>query len=425
MTTAVNMPLTLLYPELFGLLLLLLAAVTSALMPNLEPWSKRFFLCFYSVLILMGVIFSIDILTYMNPRYLALSKCLPLVEYLLFSLPLPLLTLYLLYSCGDDWKKSPFFYLAAAFLGVYFLLLLVGQFTEVFYYTKEDGSYYLTKWTPVLFYPLIAVAIVNQIILFKGRRNLSKRYFHAFLICNTMVLFAVTFHAHIINFVVLNIALTIGAVTMYLFILTDQIQQYMRQQADLANQKANVMVLQMRPHFIYNTMSSLYYLVDQNPKQAQKVILDFTSYLRKNFNAISSSDLIPFTEELEHVRAYLAVELVQFEDFLSVEYDIPHTEFTLPPLTLEPLVENAIKYGLDPDSDPLNILIRTRERESDHLIMVQDNGPGFDPKGVFDSNNALSIIKQRLHLMCKGSISITSSSQGGGCLIEISIPKEK
>lgn len=86
----------------------------------------------------------------------------------------------------------------------------------------------------------------------------------------------------------------------------------------------------MRPHFIYNTMMSIYYLCTQDSKKAQQVTLDFTAYLRRNFTAIASEDTVPFSDELEHTRAYLAVEQVQFVDSLLVEYDTLHTEFRLP-----------------------------------------------------------------------------------------------
>ena len=104
------------------------------------------------------------------------------------------------------------------------------------------------------------------------------------------------------------------------------------------------------------------------------MVLDFTNNLRKNFNAIAGADTISFSEELEHTRAYLAVELAQFEDSLVVEYDTPFTQFRLPPLTLQPIVENAVKHGMDPDaSDPLIISIRTENTDGGSRIIVEDN----------------------------------------------------
>lgn len=94
--------------------------------------------------------------------------------------------------------------------------------------------------------------------------------------------------------------------------LLDQVDQYISQQKELSDQRAKILVLQMRPHFIYNTMMSIYYLCAQNSQKAQQVILDFSIYLRKNFTAITKKETVPFSEELEHTRAYLAVEQVRF-----------------------------------------------------------------------------------------------------------------
>ena len=177
----------------------------------------------------------------------------------------------------------------------------------------------------------------------------------------------------------------------------------------------------MRPHFIYNTMTSIYYLCDQDPKKAQQVTLDFTSYLRKNFTAIAREEPIPFSEELEHTRAYLAVEQAQFEDRLFVEYDTPHTHFRLPPLTLQPIVENAVKHGMDPDGEPLRIAIRTRETEEGSQITVEDNGGGFDPRENDGSHIALANIRERLKMMCRGKLDILPR-KGGGTAVKVTIP---
>ena len=167
-------------------------------------------------------------------------------------------------------------------------------------------------------------------------------------------------------------------------------------------------------------MQPIYYLCKQDADKAQQVTLDFTTYLRKNFTAIASDHTIPFAEELEHTRAYLAVEQAQFEDNLSVEYDTPHTRFRLPPLTLQPIVENAVKHGMDPDSDPLHITIRTRETEAGSEILVSDNGPGYEPAVDNEPHIALANIRQRLEMMCGGTLDIMPRD-GGGTVVRVKV----
>ena len=167
-------------------------------------------------------------------------------------------------------------------------------------------------------------------------------------------------------------------------------------------------------------MMSIYYLCIEDPTRAQKVILDFSAYLRKNFTALSSEDPIPFEEELEHARAYLAVEQVRFEDKLYVEYDTPYTDFTLPPLTLQPLVENSVKHGVDPELDPLHISIRTEKTATGYDVIVADTGPGFDSSESTSGNRvALSNLRERL-ARYGGSLSI-SDREGGGSVVTLHI----
>ena len=159
--------------------------------------------------------------------------------------------------------------------------------------------------------------------------------------------------------------------------------------------------------------------VDTN--KAQKFTLDFSTYLRKNFTALAKDEAVPFTEELEHTRAYLAVEQTRFEDNLFVEFDTPHTRFRVPPLTLQPIVENAIKHGLDPELSPLHIAVKTRQTKNGSEITVADTGPGFRDGDSDSPHVALANIKERLQMMCGGTLTIISSS-AEGTTVKIFIP---
>lgn len=195
----------------------------------------------------------------------------------------------------------------------------------------------------------------------------------------------------------------------------------MRQQREIAHQRAGVMVLQMRPHFICNSMMGIYYLCDQNPEKAKQVTLDFTTYLRKNFAAIASEDTVPFKDELEHTRAYLAVEQAQFEDSLFVKFVTPHILFRVPPLTLQPIVENAVKHGMKSCNDPIHISVTTRQTDTASEIIVEDDGPGYNPVDDNEPHIALNNIRERLEMMCKGKLEI-APREGGGTVVKVTIP---
>ena len=144
----------------------------------------------------------------------------------------------------------------------------------------------------------------------------------------------------------------------------------------------------------------------------------------KNFAAIASEDTVPFTDELEHSRAYLAVEQAQFEDTLFVSFDTPHTLFRVPPLTMQPLVENAVKHGMKSGRDPIHISVATRKTDKGSEIIVEDDGAGFDPVEDNEPHIALNNIRQRLEMMCKGTLEI-KAREGGGTSVRVTIPEQK
>ena len=405
------------------LTLTVLGLGVSVFMPGMNRWNRRFFTALFTVLLLLMGAFLVELIVY-EFRDMALAEQIDVYfQYLLVSLPMPMFTGYLLHLCGEDLRKSTLFRLVIGLWGIYFILLGIAQCTTFLYYVTPDNEFIRGSWHPLLVAPLAAIMLLNLAGVIRRRNRLPDKYYVAFLIHLLPMTVATLIHAVIYVPLLVVFGLGFSMLSMFGIILCDQIEQYMRQQREIAHQRASIMVLQMRPHFIFNTMMSIYYLCEQDSKKAQQVTLDFTSYLRKNFSAIASENTIPFANELEHTRAYLAVEQVQFEDGLFVEYDTPHTRFRVPPLTLQPIVENAVKHGMDPDSAPLRICIRTRETDAGHEITVEDNGPGFAQANTDDSEPhiALANIQQRLEIMCGGTLTVMPR-EGGGTVVKITLP---
>ena len=405
------------------LTLTVLGLGVSVFMPGMNRWNRRFFTALFTVLLLLMGAFLVDLIVY-EFRDMALAEQIDVYfQYLLVSLPMPMFTGYLLYFCGEDLRKSTLFRLVIGLWGIYFILLGIAQCTTFLYYVTPDNEFIRGSWHPLLVAPLAAIMLLNLAGVIRRRNRLPDKYYVAFLIHLLPMTVATLIHAVIYVPLLVVFGLSLSMLSMFGIILCDQIEQYMRQQREIAHQRASIMVLQMRPHFIFNTMMSIYYLCAQDSQKAQQVTLDFTSYLRKNFSAIASENTIPFANELEHTRAYLAVEQVQFEDSLFVEYDTPHTRFRVPPLTLQPIVENAVKHGMDPDSAPLRICIRTRETDAGHEITVEDNGPGFAQANMDESEPhiALANIQQRLEIMCGGTLTVMPR-EGGGTVVKITLP---
>ena len=403
------------------LLLVLLGLIAAISFPGLDKRSKLFFISSFSVLTISIVAYIIDLFIYTNPHLAWVERIIAFIETFLPSVLMPFLSIYVLLCAKKSVRKSVIFYINIALCATLLILLIITQFTNEIYYFTNDNEFVRGKWYWVLIVPMLVLIALNLFEIICERKLLDRKYFIAFLIYLLPLLVVMTLQAFVSVFIFIVVAISISALSMFGIIMADQVEQYMHQQREIADQRANITVLQMRPHFIYNTMTSIYYLCEQDPKKAQQVTLDFTTYLRKNFNAITGKDTIPFIEELEHTRAYLAVVKAQFEDNLSVEFDTPHTSFRLPPLTLQPLVENAVKYGMNIDStEPLRVNVKTEKVEKGSLITVSDNGPGISNDDNGEPHIALNNMRERLSLI-KGTLTI-SSNEFGGTTVQILIP---
>ena len=194
-----------------------------------------------------------------------------------------------------------------------------------------------------------------------------------------------------------------------------------KSEEELRDAKLTSLMNQIRPHFIYNALTSVYELCREEPKLAMKVIDDFTTYLQFNYNALAAKEPVPFREELAHTRAYLEVESVLFGDKLTVAYEADFTAFRLPPLTLQPIVENAVKYGVGQGSPSEHIVIRTEEGLGGVRVIVEDNGAGYDPSPDGAVHVGLQNVRDRLRMMCGGTLEI-GPREGGGTAVTVWLP---
>ena len=197
-------------------------------------------------------------------------------------------------------------------------------------------------------------------------------------------------------------------------------------QKEMEDNRITVMMSQIQPHFLYNSLTSVMDLCDREPKQAKKAIADFADYLRGNLESLNSKELIPFQRELAHIERYLRLEKLRFQEDLQVVYDIQATDFMLPALCIQPLVENAVKHGLGNMVGGGTVTISTKETESHYVIQISDNGRGFsDEEIVKDGNTHIGIenIRWRLKVMMEARLEI-NSKHGEGTIAYVFIPKE-
>ncbi|MBO6305539.1 MAG: histidine kinase [Selenomonadaceae bacterium] len=403
------------------LTLAMVGLILAALMPVSDKWNKRFFVFLFATITFFLTSVLFEFLIYTDSSMATAEKILVFFQYLLLPLPMPFFTAYLLHFCGEERRNSGIFRAVVGVVAAFFVLLTVAQFTTIFYYITPDNQYNRGYCHSLLMGLMILPMIINIIGVIKRRDKLPPKYCAAFLLYLIPLTIGLAIHLNFYFVELVFAGVVFSALAMFAIILFDQLGEYMRQEREIARQRAGIMALQMRPHFIYNAMMSIYYLCAKDSKKAQEVTLNFTTYLRKNFTAIASEDFVPFSDELEHTRAYLAIEKVQFEDALLVEYDTPHTDFSTPPLTLQPIVENAVKYGMDPENTPLHIVIRTRKTNLAGEIIVEDNGAGFSPADTNAPHIALANISERLRM--RGGTLTIQNREGGGTIVKATIPQ--
>ena len=411
-----------------ALLLSLLGVWFTAIMPVSDRWNRRFFLIYFIVFTLCCLFALLELFCEIYPVPGTTFYFVLVLECGFLALPILMNTVYLLHCSRERIWKSPLFSAGLILLGVYLALQISAFFIGGFTYFTPNNQFYRGPRYPLLLLPLIAILLINLVGVMQRRKQFSRKVLLSLLVTILPLLVALLVQLFMDVYPLIDISYVLSALSMYSLIQSDQIERHIRQQQEivhqqqeLAHQRASVMVLKMRPHFIYNTLMSIYGLCNQDPQKARQVILDFTNYLRKNFNAVSSDTPIPFSAELEHARAYLAVEKAQYEEMLLVDFDTPFTRFRLPPLTLQPIVENAIKHGMNPYEGPLRVSIQTRHTEDGSVITVEDNGPGFDPVEDSEPHLALTNIRERLLMMCDGKLE-AAPRDGGGTTVTVTIP---
>ena len=194
--------------------------------------------------------------------------------------------------------------------------------------------------------------------------------------------------------------------------------------AQLTESRVSTMMSQIRPHFIYNTLGSIEQLCMIDPPKAGSLVHNFAKYLRGNFGELDNPNPILMSQEMEHVHHYISIENVRFPD-MTFAFEMNSDDFRIPALTIQPIVENAIKHGLMKLPKGGTIRVVSYETDQDYCISVEDDGVGFDTNTLNNDRKHLGLrnIRERLKIMVNGKLEI-ESTVGVGTKVLITIPKE-
>ena len=188
-----------------------------------------------------------------------------------------------------------------------------------------------------------------------------------------------------------------------------------------------LMISQIQPHFLYNILNTIYHLCDKDIELAKKAVDKFSTYLRNNIDSLSTTELISFNTELDNIKTYIELEKIRFGEELEIIYDIQTVDFNLPILSIQPLVENAIKHGVSKKRGGGTVTISSCEDDLYYIITIADTGVGYDVNQTLNdgkSHIGIQNVKDRLQSRVEGQL-IIESEIGLGTKVVVYIPKKE
>ena len=338
----------------------------------------------------------------------------------------PIILLLFFYIVGSKQRYWPFWILIALNAAIY----LTAVFSGICFRIEPDNHFHRGPlgYSCHVVSGILLAYLVYLTIREYSRVHKSETWIPA---CNALLIIASVVQDSVVDYRIYPVSfLTIAVVNSNLFYYIWLHLQFVRkhERAMMAEQRIQIMLSQIKPHFLYNSLGAIEELCDSDPRMAKKATVKFSQYLRGNMDSISAEGTIPFKKELAHTKLYLELEQFRFEDALQVRYDITCTAFSIPTLTLEPLVENAVRHGVRGKETGMGVVtVSTRERPDCYEISVSDDGPGFDPASVpSDGMSHIGIrnVRDRLRRVCGGTLEIESAI-GEGTTATIRLPKRQ
>ena len=309
-------------------------------------------------------------------------------------------------------------------------LLLATPFTNALYsigsaneYERSWG-YYL--WQGITMITFLFIGIAAVLYRKKTDRFIKQVIAVAFLFPMAGFLMSLTFSGFNFN----NIMVSVSELLMFMLYEKNKTDVALRSgyelekaKTELAQARLDLMQAQIKPHFINNAMTAVQEVCYTDPERAAELIEHFARYLRNNINATNTSLPIDFKDEVQAVREYLAIEYADTNKRFRFEFDIRCDSFKVPALSIEPLVENAVKHGIDRYSEEGKVVLASFETEEAYHVEIRDSGEGFslDPETLGKGGIGLKNTEQRLKKMCGGSLGIRR--ENGWTVAEITIPK--
>ena len=296
----------------------------------------------------------------------------------------------------------------------FIVLDIINIFTHMFF--RAEGGVYVRSDFLVISQGYQFVALLTVFILTVLNKKLHFIEKIAFALYCVLPLVAIVLQIVFPGYAIAYLSIIIAIEILFLFV---NVRKNMLLEVEAKRNKEaeiKIMMSQIQPHFIYNTLASISTLIKIDPNKAQKALDEFTEYLRANLSSLTETHLILFSDELKHIQTYVSLEKMRFNDRLNVVYELNAHDFFVPPLSIQPIVENAIKHGILKNIKGGTVTLKTYEKDDAYFVEVIDNGVGFDINKLDASDNkhvGLSNVKSRIASMSDGEMSVESEINKG------------
>lgn len=322
-------------------------------------------------------------------------------------------------------KKVSFLpkYIMSAICGIYIMLSVISLFNGMFFSFDENGRFvYGPMYFLVRIFDISTIVFGTFWVLFY-RKILTFRETVFLISFNILPMLAMTLQ-RFWEPVPQYLAVTLSLIVIYVMLHGEITQKLAEKELQLADSRISIMLSQIQPHFLYNMLTTIMYMCRTNPAEAERTVGQFAHFLRTNMDSLTMKQCIPFETELCHVKTYWSLEEKRFGGKIKAVYDIKENDFMLPPLTVQPIIENAVMHGMRKNGE-LTVTVKTYSDEAYYCVEIADNGRGFDlnsPNNDGKSHVGIENVRQRLEMMCAGELIIKSTPEVGTDVI-IKIPK--
>ena len=373
-----------------------------------------------------------------NFLLLPISKDRPILDSLMagisdisYFLVIGLFTIYLdMYEQPDGYRISIPAHVAFCVSAITGVFWFVSDFTGSIYTQDAEA---LTKGTWYYFGQVggYITTLITIYILIRKAKTLKKHEVIAFITFIAGPLIGSLLKEHLKYVTLMPLMVALSLVVIQVFVQGAREMYFRQQMVEMSKMRTDLLMSRMKPHFIYNVLNTIYALCDSSVEEAKRAISLFANYLRTSLVDLDSHKLISFEEELSHVENYLEIEKIRFGDKLIIEKDIKTTNFQVPPLSIQAIVENAVRHGIEKKVEGGTLTIASCEDTENVTVTISDTGAGFDDTEKLQSEKKNTKRKHvgmysssyRIEKLCSGTVSYVSKKDEG-TTATITIPRK-